>query len=87
MQGHLHPDKDKKVCEFEIARGTKMGRCGKVAVASIDDRYFCAECVVDVLDRFECTLVEDRTMSIITTQQFIDKCRVLQEQKNANYHP
>lgn len=54
------------VCEFEIARGGKMGLCGGKPVAIIDDQYFCKECVPDVLMRLQVSLFDDTGVSVDT---------------------
>lgn len=76
MKGKILSIQDRKshTCEFEIARGKNMGLCGKKVIALIDDQYFCADCVPDVLMRLPEMVLLDDIGRVIGTKRFIEEC-------------
>ena len=68
-------DRKNHVCEFSVAHNGKMGVCGKKPVALIDDKYFCLECVPDVLMRADDLSLVDDTNRYVDLKTFLDGCK------------
>lgn len=77
MNGKILKLQDRKshVCEFGIFRNGKMGVCNNTPVALIDDQYFCADCIPDVLMRIPEILLFNESGSLVEMKRFIELCK------------